>query len=58
MIVVLAIPLQIPFVLYVPWDNRNWTYITFLPIAFLDFAVVYGAFKLGETIVKRLDARR
>ena len=52
MVVVLAIPLQIPFVLFFPWD-RVKGYPAILPIAALYYAIVYGGFKLGEIIMAR-----
>lgn len=52
MIVVLAVPLQIPFVLFIPWDDMNLTHAAFVPVGALDYALIYGGFKLCEWIMK------
>ena len=53
--IVLALLLQIPLVLVIPWNNTNLTWITLLPVAVLDYAVVYGCVKLVEKMMKRSD---
>jgi hypothetical protein len=40
--------LQIPIVVLIPWDNRNLTGISLLPVALLDYGLVYGCIKLAE----------
>jgi hypothetical protein len=45
--------LQVPFVLFVPWGNRDVTGITILPILALDYGIMYGAIKLAEKMTKK-----
>ena len=44
--------LQIPIVLLIPWNDRGLTWITFLPVAVLDYGLVYGIIKLIEKVTK------
>lgn len=48
MVVALAILLQIPVVLLIPWNNRSLTGISLLPVGLLDYGLVYGCIKLVE----------
>ena len=48
----LALLLQIPLVMVVPWNDRNLTWIILFPIATLDYAVVYGCVRLVEKLMK------
>ena len=48
--IVLAGLLQVPVVLFVPWKDRNLTWITFLPVALLEYGLAYGCLKLIETM--------
>ena len=52
-VVLFAILIQVPFVLLVPWDNRNLSFISLLPAGVLDFAIVYGSFKLAEKLMMK-----
>jgi hypothetical protein len=52
-ILVLSIPLQIPFVLLVPWDDRHWSYVTLIPVAVLDYSIVYASFKLVDRLARK-----
>jgi hypothetical protein len=45
--------LQVPVVLFMPWNDRRLTWITFLPIAVLDYGLVYGCVKLIEKLMVR-----
>ena len=45
---------QIPLILLIPWSNRDYPGIVLLPLAFLDFATVYGIFKLVEKMTKKM----
>jgi hypothetical protein len=45
--------LQIPFILFVPWQNRDLTWFSLLPAAVTDYAMVYGCIKLVEKLMKR-----
>src|SRR5260370_36531722 len=56
--IVFAAFLQVPFVLIVPWNNRNLTGISLLPIGVLDYAIMYGLIKLIEKIVQRVNRPR
>ena len=47
--------LQVPFIQLVPWGNRNLTGISGLPVALLDYGIVYGCVKLVERAVARGD---
>jgi hypothetical protein len=45
--------LQVPIVLLIPWNNRNLTGISLLPVAVLDYGLVYGCVKLVEKMMSR-----
>jgi hypothetical protein len=45
--------LHIPLILRIEWGNRNYPGVALLPLAFLDFCIVYGALKLVEKVTKR-----
>ena len=49
-IVLLAIPWQIPFLLWVPWER--WRYTTFLPVGTLDIGVVLACIFLVEKVIE------
>ncbi len=51
--VLIASLLQIPFVLFVPWQNRHMSFVSFLPFGFLDYGMVYGCIKLAEKWITR-----
>ena len=44
--------LQTPFVLLVPWNNRNVIWITLLPVGVLDYFLLCTCVKLGEKLAK------
>ena len=50
-----AIVLQVPLVLFIPWKNRNLTGISLLPVAVLDYAIVYGCVRLAEKVMRKSD---
>jgi hypothetical protein len=43
-----AILLQVPIVLLIPWGNRGLTGMSLLPVAVADYGLVYGCVKLAE----------
>jgi hypothetical protein len=45
--------LHVPLILLVPWTNKSYPGVVLLPIALIDFFVVYGCFKLVETAAKK-----
>jgi len=50
-IIGLALLLQTPFVLLVPWNDRKMTWISLLPVGVLDYFFVYIFVKLGEKLM-------
>jgi hypothetical protein len=44
---------QVPFIVLIRWTDRDYPGVVLLPVAFLDFAIVYGVFKLVEKITSR-----
>jgi hypothetical protein len=54
-IIVFAAFLQVPLVLFIPWKNRDLTGISLLPVAVLDYGIVYGCIKLAEKTMTRSD---
>ena len=53
-----AILLQVPIVLLIPWGNRGLTGISLLPVAVVDYGLVYGCVKLAEKMTNRGKASR
>jgi hypothetical protein len=51
--IAIVVFLHVPLVLLIPWTNKSMPGITLLPIAFLDYAIVYGCIKLVEKAMKR-----
>jgi len=51
--VAIAVALQAPFVLYVPWTNHAYRGTALLPFGFVDFLVVWGCIKLTEKVMRR-----
>jgi hypothetical protein len=49
----LTLLLQIPLVLVIPWNDRNLTWFILLPVAILDYAVVYGCVRFVEKLMKK-----
>jgi hypothetical protein len=52
MIIVFAELLQIPIVLLMPWNNRSLTWFSFLPVAVLDYGIIYGCVRLVEKTMR------
>ncbi|HLJ90554.1 MAG TPA: hypothetical protein VKZ53_27340 [Candidatus Angelobacter sp.] len=52
-----AILLQVPIVMLVPWGNRSLTGPVFLPLGFADYYLIYGCVKLAEKLENRRDTR-
>jgi hypothetical protein len=52
-VVIFALLIQIPFVLFVPWDNRHLSFVSLLPVGILDYVIVYGSFKLLEKLMNQ-----
>lgn len=53
--IVFAELIQTPIVLLIPWNDRSLTWITFLPVAVLDYYLVYGCVRLVEKMLVRRD---
>jgi hypothetical protein len=51
--IAICLPLQIPFILYIPWDRRGVVGIAVLPVGLVDFAIMIGIVKLGQPIENR-----
>jgi hypothetical protein len=49
----IAVLLQIPFAIFVPWTDRYMSSVSLLPFGFLDYALVYGCVKLAEKLAAR-----
>lgn len=45
--------LQIPIVLWIPWNDRTLTWITFLPVGALDYVLVHGCIRLAERALRK-----
>lgn len=43
--------LHVPLVWFIPWPDNQYTYIQLLPLALLDFAIVYGVIRLAENAI-------
>lgn len=54
----LALLLQIPLVLLIPWRDRGLTGISLLPLGVLDYGIVYGCVKLVEKAVWQLSGQK
>jgi len=52
-IIIFAELIQVPIVLLMPWNDRNLTWITFLPVAVLDYVLVIGCVRLVEKMLRR-----
>jgi hypothetical protein len=50
-----ALLLQVPIVLLIPWGNRGLTGISLLPVAVVDYGLVYGGVKLAEKMASRSE---
>ena len=48
-----SVLLQIPLVLLIPWNNKGLTGISLLPVALLDYGVVYGCVRLAGKMASR-----
>ena len=51
MVIVLAEVLQIPIVVLLPWSNRSLTWFSFMPVAVLDYGIIYGGVRLVEKMM-------
>jgi hypothetical protein len=47
--------LQVPIILLTPWRNRGLTGISLLPVAIVDYGLVYGCLKLAEKLASRSE---
>jgi hypothetical protein len=43
----IVVLLHVPLILLVSWSNTNYPGVVLLPLGLLDFAFVYGCYKLG-----------
>jgi hypothetical protein len=50
--IVLLVACHAPIILLVPWTDKSFPGLTLLPIAVLDFAIVFAVIKLVEKAVK------
>ncbi len=47
--------LHVPVILFVRWPfNQRYTYVQMLPVAFLDFALIYGVIRLAERVFEKV----
>lgn len=51
LIVALGALLQVPVVRLIPWNDRNLTGISLLPVGLLDYGLVYGRTRLVERTI-------
>jgi hypothetical protein len=51
--IVFSVAVQAPFILLVPWGNRSLSGISLLPVAVVDYGILYGCMKLVEKAAKR-----
>jgi hypothetical protein len=49
--VAVAILIQVPFILYVPWSSHAFRGTALLPFGFVDFIIAWGCIKAGEKIM-------
>jgi hypothetical protein len=47
--------LHVVLVLFIPWSDKSFPGYALLPIAALDYGIVYGSFKLAEALMKKGD---
>ena len=50
-----ALLLQVPIILLIPWGNRGLTGISLVPVAVVDYGLVYGCVKLAEKMASRSE---
>ena len=53
----LMLTLDMPLVLLVPWSNKSYPGITLLPVAVLDYAIIYGSIRLAEKVANKTPSR-
>ena len=51
--VVVAVAVQIPFILYVPWSNHAYRGTALTLFGFVDFIIVWGLIKLCDKLFSR-----
>jgi len=51
--VVVAVAIQIPFILYVPWSNHAYRGTALTLFGFVDFIIVWGVIKLCDKLFSR-----
>lgn len=47
-VIVVAAFLQMPIIFLIPWQDRNMTGISLLPVVVVDYGFIYGSIKLIE----------
>jgi len=52
MIIIFGELLQIPIVFLMPWSNRSLTWFSFLPVAVLDYGIIFGCVRLVEKMMR------
>ena len=50
--IIFAEMLQIPIVLLMPWSNSSLTWFSFLPVAVLDYGIIYGCVRRVEKMMR------
>jgi hypothetical protein len=55
--IALSVLFQIPLILMIPWNSRSVTGIILLPVAVVDYALVYGCIGLSERMAKKTRFR-
>jgi hypothetical protein len=50
----IVIVLHIPLIVLVPWTSTSYPGITLLPVAVVDYAIVWACIKLAEKIANRV----
>ena len=49
------VALHVALVLFIPWGDKSYPGYALLPVAALDYGIVYGSFKLVEKVLMRSD---
>lgn len=54
---IIVVVLHVPLILLVSWSDTNYPGIVLLPLALVDFALVYGCFVLVKKVMKVSDVQ-
>lgn len=55
-VLAVMVALHVALVVFIPWGDKSYPGYTLLPVAGLDYGIVYGSFKLAERVMSRGDA--